>query len=259
MTSELRVGVGLPNWFRWLARGLLLMAVFAFPFFELLKIHCNYSCFGIWLSGFLFTIVIVIVAWRKPFSGGVAAAIIGVLFIGPMLSYRATTEYWKLSYGLPYLVPCLLLLIGGILSVTWGRTLPSRVQKVSNISSSDKRSWFRSLPRGFLLIAALIPLLEAITRYYPDLWKYLDIYSYIFDTSTLLIITVIAWIAPIAGGVLAILAVADDIFLFLMDFKPPSVLWDSIMWLLLAVGGILSIIWGVRQWRWKRNQAKMTA
>jgi hypothetical protein len=229
------------------------------PFFELLRIHWNYSCFGIWWSGLLFTIIIVIVTWRKPVSGGIAAAIIGILFIGPLLFDRAMIEYWKLSYGLPYLIQCLLLLIAGILSVIWGRTLPSSVQKVSGVSSSDRRSWFRWLPRGLLLIAAFIPILEAIARLYPDLWLYLDIYGYMFSTSTLLIIVVIAWVAPIAGGVLAILTVAAEIFSFLMDFIPPSVMLASIKWLLLAIGGILSIIRGAMWLRWKHSQARINA
>jgi hypothetical protein len=213
---------------------------------------------GIFINMYtVFIIIIFIVAWRKPFSGGIAAAIIGILFIGPPLCERATIEYWTFSYGLPYIIQCLFLFVAGILSVMWGRTLSSSAQKVSDFSSLGRYSWFRWLPRGFLLIAAFMPLLEAIARFYPDLWFLLDIYGYIAEASILLIIAVIAWVAPIAGGVLAILTVAAEIFSFLMDFIPPSVLWASIEWLLLAIGGILSIIWGAMWLRWKHSQARI--
>jgi hypothetical protein len=246
MASKLGIGTGLPSWFRWLARGFLLLSLLVIPFFELLRIHWNYAWFGNWWDGFLFTIIVVIVAWRKPFSGGVAAVIVGILFIGTLVNERVGIEYWTFSYGLPYLVECLFLLVGGILSVMWGRTLPSNGQKVAGISttSCSRCSWFRWLPRGFLLVATFIPL-EGLARWFPPY----TLAGIAGEISYLLTIAVIAWVAPIVGGILAILAVAVMIFAFLMDFIPASVLWASIEWLLLAIGGILSIIWGVMWWR----------
>jgi hypothetical protein len=259
MASKLGIGTGLPRWFRWLARGFLLMSLFVIPFFYLLSIHWNYVC-GDDTNLFLFIVIVVIVAWRKPVSGGIATAIVGILFIGPLLYFRATIDYWTFSYGLPELVQCLLLLVGGILSVMWGRTLPSNGQKVAGVSTtgSYRHSWFRWLPRGFLLIVAFMPLLVEGAWWYPGskiLWVVGDIY----DISSLLMIAVIAWVAPIVGGIIAIGTVATMIFSYLMDFIPPSQFWASIEWLLLVIGGILSIIWGVMRWRWKHKQVQVNA
>jgi hypothetical protein len=148
------------SWLRWLARSFLLMSVLVTSLWSLWIMHWSNDLldgltrwtYAMFLDGFPFIVIVVIIAWLWPVSGGTAA-----ILVGPLLLFWAVPEFWveKFStYTLPYYFQCLLLIIGGILSIIWGRAQVSIGRKMAGALSSVRRSWFRWLPRGFLLLAA---------------------------------------------------------------------------------------------------------
>jgi hypothetical protein len=128
--------------------------------------------------------------------------------------------------------------------------------------------WFRWIPMGFLLASGLLPI-----SYIVILIIYGGLEFYIWELFLFipLLIALFAWKMPIAGGMTAVVVIHLGVFLSgLISFWMTN--YDSLFegvlaallfllpeYLLMFVGGILSIIWGVRQWRWKRNQARMNA
>jgi hypothetical protein len=129
-----------------------------------------------------------------------------------------------------------------------------------------RNTWFRWLSRGFLLVAAFLPIFVALWPSYPNIhYDYTDIFIAVIMSALpiLAIIVLIAWLAPVVGGGLAIIAVPLWLYMQLYERvathdPEPEPMW---VWLflssevlLLLAGGILSIIWGVRKRSLKHNQ-----
>ncbi len=255
---------GRHSWLRWLARSFLLMSVLVTIFWILWQRSWNDGWasvlgFDIILLGLPILIVIIIIAWLQPISGGVASIMAGpLLFFWIVPNSLAET----LSRGnLPYLLECGLLVIGGILSIVWGwLNGVQRMADIANTGSSGHR-WFRWLPRIIFLTAVFTPIFFELGAKFPNL----DYVARVYGVPILFIITIIAWIAPISGGALAIIAVPVLFWLQLMYSSAAHAPAPSSYLLLLffecfllVTGGILSIIWGVQRRRWRHNQEQIT-
>lgn len=130
-------------------------------------------------------------------------------------------------------------------------------------SVAGRLKWFRWLPRTVFITAVLAPILEVPFFYLvvmelgPKYWGFSS-----FRLGVIifyLIIAAIAWVLPIAGGIVAIIAtpvwIAFNVLLTgaagLSQFGEKFLTLESF---LLVLGGILSIIWGVLQRRRKGVQ-----
>jgi hypothetical protein len=118
-------------------------------------------------------------------------------------------------------------------------------------------SWFRWLPRGFLLAAGLLPIF-CLSFYYlvlvligPRYWNW----ELFIIVPFLLLIAFFAWKMPIAGGITAIVVIHLGVFYFgLMSFAMEHNFFNGLLagmlylspeYFLMVTGGILSIIWGI--------------
>ncbi|MDD5191079.1 MAG: hypothetical protein PHE50_08580 [Dehalococcoidales bacterium] len=118
-----------------------------------------------------------------------------------------------------------------------------------------KHDGLKWVARVVISLGPLIPLLYimfyflVIKQLGPRYWSYLEFSFYIF----LFVITTISWFAPVFGGITTVI-----VALFRAAYVSIGTAWatsgsgpllDSLTVfdsLLLVVGGILSIIWGVR-------------
>jgi hypothetical protein len=259
MAGKSYVITGRLNWSRWLSRAFLL-SVLILALARHLKIHWlmhwhfNLSWFvvDIILQGLPLVIIIIIIAWLQPISGGVIA-----LLASPLLVFWVVEEFHALDvvswYFLFYIGECVLLFIGGIFSIAWGLSARNMEQKASGIQQHESRNnWFRWLPRGFLLTAAFIPAFYELGSKHPNFNEAMIVYA----IPILFIIASIAWAEPIIGSSLVIITIPIWIFLQQAVHYSSSAfyyMFTIIECLLLIIGGILSIVLGVRQQRWKQN------
>jgi hypothetical protein len=136
-------------------------------------------------------------------------------------------------------------------------------------NKSDKRSvrhsWFRWLPRILFIIVALMPFIYEIIHHIvlPGylFWNWV---GEIFYSIPFIIVAIVAWVAPIIAGVLALIAVPLGFFyiVFMSAWMHQSPNWVFQLFFLFAclflvTGGILSIIWGVQRRRWRHSQVQM--
>lgn len=271
MATKLGVGAGLPSWFRWLPRGFLLAAFILIlqpTYLNFVHIPRQYDWFTAfsWGIGFFYLpllIIAIIIAWRRPISGGAASILTApLLLLWFLLSWGSRSDMFSKN-NLLYFFSCIFLFIGGILSVVYGQLMETRKQKISYISEScdGKRNWFRWLPRGFMLIAAFTPIFYALSVGYPAINETLGIYA----VPILFIVAIIAWVTPIIGGAVAIALIPfwmiGPIFFGALAHQPGILVGVFFFFecAMLLLGGILSIIWGVRQRRWMHSQAQINA
>jgi hypothetical protein len=105
--------------------------------------------------------------------------------------------------------------------------------------------WFHWLPRSFLLVAIVLPLLSALG----------GLQAITLDAVTLSILVIIIFIivsrAPVLGGIITITAVPLWLIaiglMYYSVFEPIRWFYNSFDCFLLLSGGILSIIWGRHQ------------
>jgi hypothetical protein len=258
MASKLESGTVLSRWFRWLPRGFLLAAVVLPVLLSIFSAQWHTSWSSQWfdfLGSLVFSLpilgIVITIAWFWPTIGGIAAIVCPLLLLWIEPDFR-----WEIfsAHDLAFILHCVLLVIGGALSITWGRQWQNREQKVTSVrtTASVRYSWLRWLARGFLLILVFLPIFFAQGWSWPDLFYFLTTwYPYIF-----LIIAIIAWVAPVVGGILAIAIIP---VLGLMQTDMSNWVLFYTLYAILFVGGILSIIWGAMRWRWKHNQVQINA
>lgn len=122
-----------------------------------------------------------------------------------------------------------------------------------------KNRWFRWVPRAAFFAACasrvfyLAFYLLAIKLVGPKYWAW-DDWGFIFPV---LVVTALAWFAPIAGGIIAIVWIPLAWFFIAAEvFGDPARMGSVNIWplpiesIFLLVGGITSILWGV--WRRKK-------
>jgi hypothetical protein len=113
------------NWFRWLPRFLLIVVAIVpvcyYDFYQYMIVEKlefkYYPPDEIILSSLL--LVIAIIAWFLPIIGGLLAVIaapIELLWAALLVSAMGTSD----GFPSPILIECVLLFLGGILSIIWG-------------------------------------------------------------------------------------------------------------------------------------------
>jgi hypothetical protein len=262
LSNKLNHGIYLPSWFLWLPRGFLLAAFILIlqpTYLNFMHIPRQYDWFTAfsWGTEFFYLpllIIAIIIAWRRPISGGTVSILTAPLLLLWFLLWVSRSDIFSKN-NLLYFFSCIFLFIGGTLSVIYGQVMETRKQKISHISESHdgKRNWFRWLPRGFMLIAAFIPIFYALSVGFPAINDALGLYA----VPVLFIVAIIAWVTPIIGGSVAIALIPFWMTgpLFFWAFTHQSGILVGVFFFfecaMLLLGGILSIIWGVMRWRWE--------
>jgi hypothetical protein len=126
---------------------------------------------------------------------------------------------------------------------------------------ADSKDWFCWLPRAIFLVLVIAPFLEVVfyntfvLELGPKYWD-LSIIPKIVAYGT---ITIIAWIFPISGGIVALVAIPLLFIITIINTFESGL--SSFDWkflyleiILLLLGGILAVIWGIR--RRRRQSAK---
>jgi hypothetical protein len=124
----------------------------------------------------------------------------------------------------------------------------------------ERLSWFRWIPR-FVFVISGTPLILAL----PGLVAY-DLNRLANFAGLILIAVAVAWFEPLLGGFILIFGVPLG-FYWVTNTSPPKIAnpgWQpySLVYLydsyLLAIGGILSIIWGLIRRKRKQGQGQDT-
>ncbi len=197
-------------------------------------------------------IVVIIIAWFVPFGGGIAL----------LVTLAVRLILFSFSYGsyLPVIMlgaipEHILAIAGGVLAVIYGRNQRRSRKDLETITEAgQKKDVWRWVPRGFFLLAILLPLI-------PDLFDVLVIqglslkYTHIGGIAlfvglpAVVFIWIITWVVPFAGGIIALIAVFPLIFWYaFMHWDMPVTYSTLYIFYILsfAAGGISSIIYGVR-------------
>jgi hypothetical protein len=140
----------------------------------------------------------------------------------------------------------------------------------SSGTGPSKPSWFwlRWPPRALLSIAAFMPIFY-LSFYYlvinlvgPKYWSEWEI---LISVPIILFIAFIAWVKPIVGGIIAIIVIHLGLFwVILMTIGMQSGIgrfWEPFLFLeyfFLVLGGILSIVYGIMFWLWRRKKHGQT-
>lgn len=135
---------------------------------------------------------------------------------------------------------------------------------VNNIFRDNKADWFKWVSPAVLLVAALIPTLCMLFYYVvmkelgPRYWSW----GQIIVSLLLMIIPVLSVTNPFIGGIIGILVtpvilLGYSLMAGMAGLSNEGELFLSILVALFIIGGILSIICGIRNWlrrRGKREQ-----
>jgi hypothetical protein len=128
-------------------------------------------------------------------------------------------------------------------------------------AGNSKNNGFRWLPRAFLVAACLsrvfyisyfFLIIKQVGPLYWDWWQWVFIIPIFIP---MVIVSVIAWLKPIGGGIASIIWIPIAWFyIAVLSFGTQSEIPEQALVLesvFLAVGGILSIVWGI--WRRKKR------
>jgi len=250
--NQLDTSSDIYKWFRWVPRGFLIMASIV-PLLFILWSYRQNQLFWVSIIFYLPILAIVITAWVMPMTGGIITIVIGSLVLFWLRLIGSPAVFNQLFFTIEFV----LIVTGGILSIIWGH-LKRKEQTTPDLLDTEtgRRGWFKWPPRFLLLMAAIMPILLVF-------WGLLQKEEFIFyiaSTIPLLVIVIIEWVEPIIGGITAIV-MGPSVLLLLVLFSGYTTTGDFFFLLecvLLLIGGILSIIWGVQRRRWRHNQAQIT-